>query len=60
MAEQILCEFCDEPARYTGVKFAGDHSPAHGPFDLCREHMDFYTETDGPPLRGYREIEENQ
>jgi hypothetical protein len=26
MGEQILCEFCDEPARYTGVKFAGDHS----------------------------------
>jgi len=46
----VQCEFCDAPAIATGMKFAGNHSEATGPFAMCGDDLKQYIEWDGLPL----------
>ena len=44
------CDHCDNPADYTDVYFAGDHSPMLTPFTLCQQCYDFMISMLGLPM----------
>ncbi|MCK5235803.1 MAG: hypothetical protein KAR06_02365 [Deltaproteobacteria bacterium] len=50
------CDFCGEEATCSGVKFAGDHSPATGPFNLCEDDLRSQVEFNGLPMGDYKII----
>jgi len=44
------CDFCEKPAIATGLRFAGNHGGATGPFSLCKKDLAFQAECNGFPF----------